>query len=86
VVMLRVRGEADAGLSEALREALGAVGIEPAGERLLRLRLERQVDDDRLERLLALVRGRGLAIVGCDTAHFGLMQVLERIEARASDA
>ena len=86
VVTLRVRGDADAGLAEALREALGAVGIEPAGDRLLQLRLERQVDDDRLERLIALVRGRGLAIVGCETVHFGLMQVLERIEARASDA
>ena len=85
VVRLRVRGLPGAALAPSLREALGTIEVSPDGDGQLLLRLERQADDDRLERLLALVRAQGLAVVGCDTEHFGLMQVLERIEACAGD-
>ena len=84
VVRLRVRGRAGATFETRLREALGAVAVSADGADRLLVRLERQVDDDRLERLLSEVHAEGLTVVGCDTEHFGLMQVLERIEARAS--
>ena len=86
VVRLRVRGSAGPALAPTLSAALGVVEITPHADDRLLVRLERQADDDRLERLLALVRAQGLSVIGCDTEHFGLMQVLERIEARASDA
>lgn len=44
--------------------------------------LSRRVGDDQLHRLLAACIASSLSIVSCDTEHFGLMQVLEQIEAR----
>ncbi|MET0341619.1 MAG: ABC transporter ATP-binding protein [Polyangiales bacterium] len=86
VVRVRVRGEVDVALERALAEELVSLRVvrEPSGRAVLRL--ERGADDDKLDLLITRLHAAGLAVVGCDTEHFGLMQVLERIEARASDA
>jgi ABC-2 type transport system ATP-binding protein len=47
------------------------------------LTLQRQRGDDLLQRALQAALAAGLIIEGCDTEHFGLMQVLEQIEAAA---
>lgn len=70
------RAEARAVLGTALREVSRDDGR-------IALRLERRADDDKLEHLMALAVAHRLRVVGCDTDHFGLMQVLERIEAEA---
>lgn len=70
------RAEARAVLGQSIQE----VDL-PDGR--VALRLERRADDDKLERLLSLSVAHRLRVVGCDTDHFGLMQVLERIEAGA---
>ena len=82
-VELHVRGEIDEGVLARLREQLGEVGYVAFADGRARLRIERRASDDRLQRLLEGALGAGLTIVGVDTQHFGLMQVLESIEARA---
>jgi len=64
------------------RARLGALERADEPEPLTRLILTRRAGDDRLHALLAACVEAGLPIVGCDTEHFGLMQVLEIIEAR----
>ncbi len=46
------------------------------------LTVQREVGDDRLQRAIQRVLAAGLTIEGCDTEHFGLMQVLAQIEAQ----
>jgi ABC-2 type transport system ATP-binding protein len=48
--------------------------------------ITRSVGDDQLHRLLAACIASGLQVVSCDTEHFGLMQVLEQVEAREARA
>ena len=85
VVALHVaRAPSEAFRIEA-RALLGAALSEvPLPDGRVALRLARRAEDDRFERLIALSLSHGLRIVGCDTERFGLMQVLERIEAEAS--
>jgi ABC-2 type transport system ATP-binding protein len=52
----------------------------------LRLVLKRQSGDERLDALLRALFEHGLVLRGCDTQHFGLMQVLSRIEAEQGAA
>jgi ABC-2 type transport system ATP-binding protein len=68
-VRLRVRGDARA------QQAFGAQeGV---------LTLQREVGDDRLQQAIQAALAAGLIIEGCDTEHFGLMQVLAQVEAQA---
>jgi ABC-2 type transport system ATP-binding protein len=84
-VSLRVAGDVQsAGLAE-LRARFELAG-EPLGDGQLRLTLRRRADDDRLDALLRALAGLGLTVRGCDTQHFGLMQVLARIEAEQGAA
>lgn len=81
VVELSVRGALSASLLERFRAELGPVDHELEGDDgVVTLRIEREPSDDRLERLLRATLDAGLSIRGCDTQHFGLMQVLETIE------
>ena len=84
-VELRVRGAVDDALLLGLRERLGAVEYveEPGGGRL---RIARRACDERLQTLLQLVLGAGVVVLDCETQHFGLMQVLEAVEAQARDS
>jgi len=82
-VELRVAGVPSAALLAALSAALGEVVARPLDGSTSRLCIERRADDDRLQRLIELAIAGGHAVLGCDTQHFGLMQVLETIEASA---
>lgn len=64
------------------RERLGALELSTGPDASSRLVLTRRVGDDRLHTLLSACVEAGLPIMSCDTEHFGLMQVLEIIEAR----
>jgi ABC-2 type transport system ATP-binding protein len=68
-VRLRVRGAAG-----ALQQFGAPDGV---------LTLQREVGDDRLQETIRAALALGLTIEGCDTEHFGLMQVLAQIEAEA---
>ncbi|HEY6882171.1 MAG TPA: ABC transporter ATP-binding protein, partial [Polyangiales bacterium] len=70
-VTLRVRG--------TNTEALRPFGTVVDGV----LTLQRERGDERLQQALAAALAAGLVIEGCDTEHFGLMQVLAQIEAAA---
>lgn len=84
-VELHVRGELSDAMFAVLREQMGELEreTEQGGARLV---IRRRAHDERLQRLIELVLAQGLSIVDCDTQHFGLMQVLEAIEARAGGA
>ncbi|HEX5656410.1 MAG TPA: ABC transporter ATP-binding protein [Polyangiales bacterium] len=68
-VRLRVRGQADALATFGAQEGV--------------LTLQREVGDQRLQQAIEHALTLGLTIDGCDTEHFGLMQVLTQIEAEA---
>ncbi len=85
-VTVRVRGAPDAAWLEAQRSALGALDVKPLAEQRCELTVERRGDDDRLHRLLSACLTAGLEVQACDTEHFGLIQVLEQIEAREASA
>jgi ABC-2 type transport system ATP-binding protein len=80
-VTLRVRGELPGELCERL-VAAHALAVRPAGAHTA-LVLERERDDDALQALLSDLAAAALVVSGCDTEQFGLMQVLEQIEAGA---
>jgi ABC-2 type transport system ATP-binding protein len=83
-VTLRVAGDVQqAGVSE-LSERFGLTSELAAGE--LRLALRRRAGDDRLDALLRGLFALGLSVRECNTEHFGLMQVLSRIEAEQGGA
>jgi ABC-2 type transport system ATP-binding protein len=67
----------------ALRFGLGS---EPLAGGDLRLVLKRHAGDERLDALLRALLEHGLSVRACDTQHFGLMQVLARIEAEQGAA
>lgn len=82
-VELHIQGApSDAWLS-TLRASLGQVDVLALSELESKLRIERKADDDRLQRLIESTLLAGHAILGCDTQHFGLMQVLETVESQA---
>jgi ABC-2 type transport system ATP-binding protein len=72
-VTVRVRGELEVASRATLRHEEGHT----------LLTLERERDDDSLQELLAAIAAAGATVVGADTEHFGLMQVLAQIEAEA---
>ena len=73
-------------LSEAqlasLRASLGEVAQVRLEDGRCKLRIERRAGDERLQRLIEHALAAQLSILGCETQPFGLMQVLEIIEAR----
>ena len=80
-VTVRVRGA----LGGALGELLIRLSVRPAedGQTLV---LRRHSDDERLDVLLRALAAAEVRVLGCDTEHFGLMQVLSRIEAEQGSA
>jgi ABC-2 type transport system ATP-binding protein len=66
-----------------LRASFGELVHEVVAEARSTLRIERHAGDDRLQRLIERVLHAKLSILGCDTQPFGLMQVLEIVEAQA---
>lgn len=84
-VSVRVAGALpEAALGQlALRFGLGSELL-AGGD--LRLVLKRQAGDERLDALLRALIEHGLSVRECDTQHFGLMQVLARIEAEQGAA
>lgn len=86
LVELRVLGEVKPALLVDARRLLGEVEHRELGEGTAALRIKRRPRDERLQRLIELAMAGGLTIVDCESAHFGLMQVLESVEARAGDA
>ncbi|MDB4973168.1 MAG: Efflux transporter, ATP-binding protein [Myxococcaceae bacterium] len=85
-VELVVRGPIDDALLASLRRELGQLECELLADGRSKLRIERQAGDDRLQRLIEHALRARLAIVGCATQPFGLMQVLEIVESRARGA
>jgi ABC-2 type transport system ATP-binding protein len=84
-VTLRVSGDVrQAGVSE-LRQRLSLTWEQLAGGDV-RLSLKRHAGDDQLDALLRALFALGLTVRECDTQHFGLMQVLSRIEAEQGAA
>lgn len=82
-VELHVRGVlGDERLAE-LRATLGELTSRTLDDGTIKLRIERRAGDDRLQRLIEQALAGGCTVLGCDTQHFGLMQVLESIEANA---
>ncbi len=80
-VTLRVRGAVTAELfSRHARPAELELSHLPSGETAIVL--TRRAGDDALHHVVSACMEASLHIVGCDTEHFGLMQVLETIEAR----
>lgn len=86
VVSLDVLGRVEPDLLRTLEAALGRVEHEPVMGARSRLRIARRADDDRLQQLIARVLAAGLCVVGCETEHFGLRQVLEIIEDQKGQA
>jgi ABC-type multidrug transport system ATPase subunit len=82
-VELHVRGVPNEALLGQLRAALGEVVLRQPTPGSSRLCIERRADDNRLQILIELAIAGGHDVLGCDTQHFGLMQVLETIEASA---
>ncbi|MEY4509457.1 MAG: hypothetical protein RLZZ450_1579 [Pseudomonadota bacterium] len=82
-VELHVRGALSDGLLAELRAKLGELEARRLDDGTSKLRIERRAGDDRLQRLIELTLAGGGSVVGCDTQHFGLMQVLESVEANA---
>jgi ABC-2 type transport system ATP-binding protein len=80
-VTLRVSGEFDSAWLAARQAELTSLEAR-AEEGVHALVLTRKMGDDQLHRLLQACVASSLQIVSCDTEHFGLMQVLEQIEAR----
>jgi len=73
-VTLRVQGDlTQRALNVTLSQLSVAVDV---GQLILR----RHSDDERLDVLLRALAAAELRVLGCDTEHFGLMQVLSRIE------
>lgn len=84
VVELQVVGTPSRAFIAEAQRMLGAqLAVTALGVTHTKLSLTRLADDDRLQRLITLTIAHDLSIVGCDTQHFGLMQVLERIESEA---
>jgi ABC-2 type transport system ATP-binding protein len=80
-VTLRVRGAVTAELfSRHARSLELELSPLPTGETAIAL--TRRAGDDALHHVVSACLEASLHIVGCDTEHFGLMQVLETIEAR----
>lgn len=77
-VTLRLGGEPSAAFVQALRAQLGEVVLVQGT-----LTIQRESGDMRLQRAIELALQAGLSVLGCDTEHFGLMQVLARIEAES---
>jgi len=84
-VELHVTGAIDGALLASLEAKVGLVEHLPLEDGRARLRIERRATDDRLQRLIEATLAAGLSIVGCETRHFGLMQVLESIETRTGE-
>ncbi|MDB4991384.1 MAG: Efflux transporter, ATP-binding protein [Myxococcaceae bacterium] len=82
-IELTVGGSVDEDLLALLRQTLGELSHSTLHDGRVKLRIERHAGDDRLQRLIEHVLAARLSILGCDTRPFGLMQVLEIIEARA---
>lgn len=76
-VTLRVQGDLG---QPALRELLAKLLVVVEPEQPDKLVLRRRSEDERLDVLLRGLAAAGLSVLGCDTEHFGLMQVLSRIE------
>jgi ABC-type multidrug transport system ATPase subunit len=83
-VELAIVGPIGAALLERWRAELGVVDHRREASGVNTVSLEREPGDQRLQRLLESVLAAKLTVIGCDTQHFGLMQVLEQIETRAS--
>ncbi len=83
-VTLLLRSVPDSAWLDARRARLGALELTKETDGTARLRLKRRVGDQRLHELVAACCDASLQILACDTEHFGLMQVLEIIEARQS--
>lgn len=81
-VTVRARGVLDDALLGLLRELDARWEAAEHGELLLTLR--RKGEDARLDALLRTLVMANMAVLGCDTQHFGLMEVLARIEADAA--
>ncbi len=83
-VRLVLRSAPDSAWLEARQARLGALELKTQADGTVQLVLTRRAGDDRLQELLTACCEASLQIVACDTDHFGLMQVLEIIEARQS--
>jgi ABC-2 type transport system ATP-binding protein len=84
-VLLRLGGDLSDAAMAQMRAELGEVELDRA-QGSVRLTLRRQADDALLQRAIELSLAHGLRVLGCDTEHFGLMQVLAKIEADARGA
>ncbi|MDB4986537.1 MAG: Efflux transporter, ATP-binding protein, partial [Myxococcaceae bacterium] len=82
-VELTVGGHVGVELLALLQQTLGELRHTALLDGRVKLRIERHAGDDRLQCLIEQVLAARLSILGCDTQPFGLMQVLEIIEARA---
>jgi ABC-type multidrug transport system ATPase subunit len=80
-VTVRVRGAVSAAIMAQLPVGVSFMRNEQGDTLLV---LEKRRDDDALHALLQTLIAQGHTVLGCDTEHFGLMQVLERVEADAS--
>lgn len=85
-VELLLGGQVSDAVLTALRDALGDIQYQSFGPERAKLRIERHAGDNRLHSLIEQVLRARLSILGCDTQPFGLMQVLEIIEAQAERA
>jgi ABC-2 type transport system ATP-binding protein len=65
----------------SVREQLGTITCSSATDGAWELGYERRVGDDSLDFLLRQIVSANLAVVACDTEHYGLQQILERVEA-----
>jgi ABC-2 type transport system ATP-binding protein len=81
-VELRVRGAIDDAWLSRLRQQLGEVIHTPDHDGSARLRINRRSGDERLQQLLEALLAARLVVLDCETQHFGLMQVLETVEAQ----
>jgi ABC-2 type transport system ATP-binding protein len=84
-VSVRVAGALSPAALAELTQRFGLSSEALAGGDL-RLVLKRQAGDERLDALLRALIAQGLSVRECDTEHFGLMQVLSRIEAEQGAA
>ena len=85
-VELLLGGQVSEAVLATLRAALGELAYLSLGPERAKLRIERRAGDDRLQSLIEHVLRAQLVILGCATEPFGLMQVLEIIEAQAAGA
>jgi len=80
-VELTVQGALTSTMREELTRRLGELTYDALAEDRHTLRIERMPEDGRLQQLIEATLALGLRIVRCETQPFGLMQVLETIEA-----